>query len=400
MPPSTDNMDGTPSGPVCPPVTGWRGNPGPVRNNFDESGYFRGRTDSAAKRKRTETQQEIDAAYDMSRDYLSNNPPPKPTLDPISIKEVLVTATALASSVKPILDKPDTSEDMKSVVTMLMVMLSVMEAVVEKGIEPLSAVVTSAAKSGRGSGNDNGKSGKSAPPAVAVKPPLPGRNELIDALNKSELESVIFGANLGSKPISNRTILNNNFSADLDRKTRERANKDKADVHESVRLVEDALSCVENIEFLGGRSKNYVNNRDSQDPLNNTYTTMPIKVSFCDKESRWNFEQTLRDYTSMRAAQSYPTPFRNEMTVFRKALLDRYPGWLIMTRPDKVSLELIGFKKMDGDAKWQKVSETHPIPVNIMLPSYVTPNHIVLPPIPDEDLFTDCVSEENPSMES
>jgi hypothetical protein len=302
--------------------------------------------------------------------------------------------------VKPILDKPDTSEDMKSVVTMLMVMLSVMEAVVEKGIEPLSAVVTSAAKSGRGSGNDNGKSGKSAPPAVAVKPPLPGRNELIDALYKSELESVIFGANLGSKPISNRTILNNNFSADLDRKTRERANKDKADVHESVRLVEDALSCVENIEFLGGRSKNYVNNRDSQDPLNNTYTTMPVKVSFGDRESRWNFEQTLRDYTSMRAAQSYPTPIRNEMTVFRKALLDRYPGWLIMTRPDKVSLELVGFKKKDGDAKWQKISETHPIPVNIMLPSYVTPNHIVLPPLPDEDLFTDCVSEESPSMES
>jgi hypothetical protein len=77
MSPSTDNMDSTPSGPVCPPVTGWRGNPGPVRNNFDKSGFFRGRTDSAAKRKRTETQQEIDAAYDMSRDYLSNNPPPE-----------------------------------------------------------------------------------------------------------------------------------------------------------------------------------------------------------------------------------------------------------------------------------------------------------------------------------
>jgi hypothetical protein len=242
----------------------------------------------------------------MSRDYLINNPPPKPTLDPNSIKEVLVTATALASSVKPILDKPDTSEDMKSVVTMLMVMLSVMEAVIEKGIEPFSAVVTSAAMSGKGSRNENGKS---APPAIAVKPSLPGRNELIDALNKSELESVIFGANLGSKPILNRTILNNNFSADLDRKTKERANKDKADVQESVRLVEDALSRVEKIEFLGGRSKNYVNNRDSQDPLNNTYTTMPVKVSFSDKESRWN-----------------------EMMVFRKALLDRYPGWLIRIR--------------------------------------------------------------------
>jgi hypothetical protein len=176
MSPSTDNMDSSPSGPICPPVTVWRGNPGLVRNNFDESGFFRRRTDSAAKRKRTETQQEIDAAYNMSRDYLINNPPPKPTLDPNSIKEVLVTATVLASSVKPILDKPDTSEDMKSVVTMLMVMLSSMEAVVEKGIEPLSAVVTSAAKSGKGSGNENGKSCKSTPPPrcrCQAPPPRP-----------------------------------------------------------------------------------------------------------------------------------------------------------------------------------------------------------------------------------
>ncbi len=78
--PSSDNPENydtaQASGPQCPPLTGWRGNPGPVRNSYDDSGFFRGRSDSAVKRKRTETQQEIDAAYDMSRDYLTNNPPP------------------------------------------------------------------------------------------------------------------------------------------------------------------------------------------------------------------------------------------------------------------------------------------------------------------------------------
>jgi hypothetical protein len=322
-------------------------------------------------------------------------------LDSATIKEVLVTATALASNVKPILDKPETSEDMRNVVRMMMVMLSVLEAVVEKGIEPLSAAAASAAKSGRHyASNDNRNGTKTAAPPVAAKPPQPGRKELVDALAKSELESVIFGANLGSKPISNRTILNNNFSADLDRKTKERAEKDKADLHESVRLVEDALSCVDCIEFLGGRSKNFVNSRDANDPKNNSFTTMPVKVSFSDKESRWNFEQTLRDYTNMRAVQSYPTPIRNEMTVFRSAMLARYPGWLVMTRPDKVTLELVAFKKKDGDAKWQKCQESHPLPLNIMLPTYSTPNHIVLPPLPEEDHFADCVSEEVTNMES
>jgi hypothetical protein len=118
--------------PKCPPVTGWRGLTGPVRNNFDDSGFFRGRTDSASKRRRTESQAEIDAAYDLSRDYLTNNPPPKPVLDPVAVKEVLVAATALASNIKPILDKPDATDDMKNIVNMMMIMMTVLEAVVEK----------------------------------------------------------------------------------------------------------------------------------------------------------------------------------------------------------------------------------------------------------------------------
>jgi hypothetical protein len=103
---------------------------------------------------------------------------------------------------------------------------------------------------------------------------------------------------------------------------------------------------------------------------------MLVKVSFSDRESRWNFEQTLRDYTSMHAVQSYPNPIRNEMTAFRNALLDRYLGWLIMTRPDRSTLELIAFKKRVGEPKWQRISKVHPLPSNIMLPKYATPDHI------------------------
>jgi hypothetical protein len=74
--PTVENPANDTPTPIIPPVTGWRGNYGPVRNNFNDSGFFRGRTDSASKRRRTETQAEIDAAYDLSRDFLTNNPPP------------------------------------------------------------------------------------------------------------------------------------------------------------------------------------------------------------------------------------------------------------------------------------------------------------------------------------
>jgi hypothetical protein len=73
------------------------------------------------------------------------------------------------------------------------------------------------------------------------------------------------------------------------------------------------------------------------------------------------------------------------MTLFRKALLDRYPDFLIMTRPAPApALELLAFRKKDGDRKWEKLAETHPLPMNIMLSSYKPPTVLCLPPLVDE----------------
>jgi hypothetical protein len=106
---------------------------------------------------------------------------------------------------------------------------------------------------------------------------------------------------------------------------------------------------------------------------------MPVKITFSDRNARINFEKTLSEEAGIRASQSYPKPIRDEMTLFRNALLDRYPDFFIMTRPAP-ALELVAFKKKDGDRKWEKLPETHPFPLNIML-SLQTP-HPPSPPLP------------------
>jgi hypothetical protein len=220
---------------------------------------------------------------------------------------------------------------------------------------------------------------------VAAKPAAPGRADLIDALKKSDTESVIFDCDLGKQPISNRDILANSFSVTLNQATIAFSEKKGKDSTESVRLVDDALSCVDNIEFIGGRSQPFDNRRNPCDTRNGKFCTMPVKVVFPDRNSRINFERTLSDEAGMRASQSYPKQIRHEMTLFRKALLDRYDGHLIMTRPAPLpALELIAFIKKDGDPKWKKLEETHPLPLNLMLSSYSPPNHIVLPERVDE----------------
>ncbi len=77
----------------------------------------------------------------------------------------------------------------------------------------------------------------------------------MEALDSADKESVVFGANLGSLPLANRTALNTNFSVELLRKTEEKARGGSGELLEATRLVEDALACVEKIEFLGARSK-------------------------------------------------------------------------------------------------------------------------------------------------
>jgi hypothetical protein len=372
---------------VCPPITGVNSNFLPYSNIFDDSGAFRGRSGSGAKRPRTESEAERDAIYDLSRNYPPLICPDKPSLDPTAIKSLLVSATEMTGSVKPLLDQEVTSPAMKSMISLSLLMLSVLEAVVEKGIEPLSSAAAGGKDTSSGRNFLKAYQKRNAPPAVAAKPPPPGKKELVAALEKSELESVIFGANLGSAPLSNRDILSQNFTIDIAKKTHATCEKKDKDTTEPLRLVEDALSCVENMEFIGGRSEAYTDRRRNAPPSEGEpFCSMPVKVTFSDRQSRINFEKTLSEYAGVRASQSYPKPVRNEMTLFRKALQDRYPDMVIMTRPDNANpLNLAAFMKKDGDRKWTPLPETHALPLNIMLSSYSPPNHIVLP-----DPVSDC----------
>jgi hypothetical protein len=265
---------------------------------------------------------------------------------------------------------------------MMLSFVALLEAVVEKGIVPLAAAASSGSMSLGGQATAGRRYAASArrqlSPPTTPKPPVPGWRELVDALERSEKESVLFNADLGPLTVSNRSVFNANFSAALKKQMEEKAIKDKRDPSENIRLVDDALSCVENMDFLGQRSKKFINNRDLNDPKNNTFTTMPIKFEFASKASRVNFERTLRDCCGARAIQSFPEPIQREMAAFRKALQERYPEEIVMVRPDIASLRFIAYKKFDGDSKWVDCEEFHTIPLGIMLPGYAPPNTVRL----------------------
>lgn len=358
-----------------PPVTGVRNSLAPHANAFDSSGTFRDRSGSQKRRRRDGQDELLDTVYDLTNDFPPASQPEKPTIDVAAIKHLLVEAASQVEGLQPLLEKEDSSPEAKAIFSVFRTFVNLVGAVVEKGVEPISTAVVGV------SGNPAGRGFAAAARRLATQapqPPEPGKKELLDALKKAETESVLFGANLGNAASAHRGTLNANFTADLRNRTLEKnAGQPKPVLDESLRLVEDALSCVDNLEFLGQRSKAYTLPGGKE----SNYCSMPIKLTFGDKDARVNFERTVRSSTGLRVSQSLPQEIRNHMAAFRKALEGRYEDHIIMVRPDPKSLSYVALKKIDGEEQWTTCFESLPIPPGIMLPNFKAAPVILPPPM-------------------
>jgi hypothetical protein len=159
------------------------------------------------------------------------------------------------------------------------------------------------------------------------------------------------------------------------------ADGNKLPVPEARRLVDDALSCATDMEFLGNKSKKYINNFNLDDERNNTFCTLPVKFKFESGAARVNFERTMKTHCGLTAKISLPPTIRGEMKAFHKALRNRYQGRIITVRPDIRKQTFVALMK--DESGWIKLNEVHKINPATMLPGYVV-RDVVLPEIPME----------------
>jgi hypothetical protein len=209
----------------------------------------------------------------------------------------------------------------------------------------------------------------------------PGTAELKAALATAEKAAVVFDADLGASPIANRTALNGAFAAGLKAATMKVAEAGCGDAVEAIRVVNDALSCADNVEFLGQNTARKIDKKDPANPITLPFCTMPVKLEFPDKNTRIHFEKTLRKYCKLKASISLPVQIRKFQSMFLTAMRSRYPGRVVMARPDTASLSLIAFMKEEGASAWTRCQEKVPIPRGIMLPGATLPNWVELPPV-------------------
>ncbi len=186
---------------------------------------------------------------------------------------------------------------------------------------------------------------------------------------------MVFDADLGGSLVANRAALNGAFAVGLKTATMKVVDESGGDAAESIRIVNDALSCADNVEFVGQSSSRKIDKRDPANPVTLPYCTMPVRLDF----QIGTPESTLRKHCEIKASMSLPFQIRKYQGMFYKSMKDRYPNRIVTVQPDTPSLSLVAFMKNEGGRGWSRCRKSVSIPRGIMLPSFVFPNRVDLP---------------------
>jgi hypothetical protein len=366
---------------LIPPVTiGGKSSP-VVANLFDSSGTFRQRT-ASVKRGRYEGGDggTGDGYYDLSGGPSVATLPINPKLDVSKIRGLMVKANDTAATIRTLYAGEAVAAEVRELAGLSLVLLDLVSAVVEDGILPLSS----------GGASASFASVAAAAPAASrapSKPVLePGTAELRAALAAADKSAVVFDVGLGPSPVANRASLNAAFTGGLKDATLKVVGENVGELTESIRIVNDALSCADNVEFLGRTSSQKIDKKDPHKPIVMPYCTMPVKLDFPDRNTRIHFERTLKKHCNLKATISLPPTIWKYQSLYLKAMRERHAGKVVMVRPDIASMSLVAFLKEEGDPRWTRCPGSWPIPRGIMLPDYVVPNRIDLPMVDDSEL--------------
>jgi hypothetical protein len=358
---------------LIPPVTGVNGSLAPVANSYDSSGTFQARS-RAGSVKRKRTNEEIDAVFDLSESYPPLVAPQRQKIDTVKIKGLMVAATSAAESLRPMVTDENMDPKMQMIAKLSLAVFDAVEAVIECGVVPLSSAAISRP------GNNPVVFGEKTPPIPPPKPVQPpGLKELKEGLEKAERESILFDADLGKVTLANRKALAAAFSAGIRSAAVAGARSADEDPAEAVRVMDDALSVVQDMDFIGASSKMF-HGKSEEDMRNNTFATMPIKFRFEDRDSRIHFETTIRKHCALRASMSLPWQIRKEQAAFQRAVKTRYPDEIVTVRVDTSTMSLQAYKKADGQKKWSRCPESVRLLPNTLLPDYNPRSVFDLPP--------------------
>jgi hypothetical protein len=189
--------------------------------------------------------------------------------------------------------------------------------------------------------------------------------KLRQAITKAERSVTLFDLDLGPVPVLNRDTLSRKVTLYLhDRAQSQGIYKGNPAAAEEA--IDDILSCA-TIDILGKGSQTFYNKKDTSDSRNGKMCTVPVKLTFRDKATRFQAELTLKKACKVKCSTPYPKQLRTIMDDLVKVCKPANSGCLILT---KVNMDkLIVTARARTDNGWRDLENTAKIPLDILDPA-------------------------------
>jgi hypothetical protein len=233
------------------------------------------------------------------------------------------------------------------------------------------------------------KSGKSGPDAsgrarlMSAAPADPRPKKLQQAISKAEKSVNLFDLGLGPVPVINRKTLSRKVML-LNHEKAKSTGIYKGNHDAAAETMDDILSCA-SIDFLGKGSRLFYNKKDTSDPRNNKMCTVPVKLTFRDKNTRFQAEQTLKKACNVKCSTPYPKKLRSIIDSFIKDCKVTKSGCFILARVDVENLCIMARARTDSG--WEDLKNK----VNISL-DLLDPVELAAPSEGEDESEMTCIS--------
>jgi hypothetical protein len=202
---------------------------------------------------------------------------------------------------------------------------------------------------------------KAKPPQPAqVDPKVTAEHKVKQDIREAEKKTLLFNIDMGKVPTLKKDTLSRKVTIALGKKAT--AGNHNYDIKDAEEAIDDIFSCVK-LDFLGTTTKKYYNNKNPQDPRNETFCTMLVRFEFKDKVTRMQAEKTLRKVCSVSCAVPYPKRLRTMMDSLISEGKKNYPNSYIRTKADVDDLTIEAHAKVNKE--WIDLGHKQKIPLNI-----------------------------------
>ncbi len=242
-------------------------------------------------------------------------------------------------------------------------------------------------------------------PPAGDKPPPPKADPFLAAVKEAERSVLIHNLNLGQAPTLNPSTISSKVTAALLLCIAKYEPSSGGVVNAFVReIADDIMSMVQGMTFFGSVTRPSKNPSNSS--KNGSFYTVPVKLSFQNRQVASKIFETLRKY-KVQVTTPYHKSLRGSFALVQAKIHAENPGYQVRVNLDLNKKALKAFVRPNVDHAerypWEFVGKPIPLPLDALNPKITEVEKMVLPTSPvlataDSPMVTDPGNTGSPTL--